>query len=341
MYLDIKYISMIGNRYRNFKKKSNNLYNYSCPLCGDSQKDLKKARGYFYKYKGEMWSKCWNCNVAMSFKNFLKDQDPRLYEEYMLEKFKGSRRNNKDNKEDAVSSVINKTPPKFNNVGVLEGLIPVSALAKDHPVRKYVEDRKIPESYYSDLFLVPKFMAWVNKLLPKKFEAGALKYDSPRLVIPFFDKEKNVHTFTGRSFDPKDGRKYIQIKLEDDALKIFGMDRVDVRKRVYIFEGPINSMFIDNAVACGGISDLGESFTDRVYVLDHDRRNKHVGNSIKKLIDKGEKVCLFDDEVPTGYDVNDLINDLNWTPERVKEKIDNCTYDGLAAHLKFEEWRKY
>ena len=77
-----------------------------------------------------------------------------------------------------------------------------------------------------------------------------------------------------------------------------------------------------------------------VWILDNDRRNKHVGRALQKLIEKGEKVCIWDNTVPEHHDINDLIL-IGWSAQRIKETIDRCTCEGIEAHLKYEQWRKF
>ena len=85
---DIKYVKLIGNRLSNFTHKSDYLYNCRCPLCGDSKRNLKKARGFFYRKKGGMFYKCHNCGVGTTLANFIKQLDSELYKKYVMERWK-------------------------------------------------------------------------------------------------------------------------------------------------------------------------------------------------------------------------------------------------------------
>ena len=46
--VESKYIRLLSHRLRNFKQKKDYVWNFSCPICGDSKKNLLKARGYVY-----------------------------------------------------------------------------------------------------------------------------------------------------------------------------------------------------------------------------------------------------------------------------------------------------
>ena len=48
-YIDLDYISKIQPRLQQFKKKRDYLFNFRCPVCGDSKKSNTKARAYLYR----------------------------------------------------------------------------------------------------------------------------------------------------------------------------------------------------------------------------------------------------------------------------------------------------
>ena len=89
-YIDLKFINDISSRLTLFKKKGDYLFNFRCPHCGDSKKNKTKARGFFYRVKNDMFFKCHNCGTGQSLANFIKFIDPKLYEEYLLERYKRS-----------------------------------------------------------------------------------------------------------------------------------------------------------------------------------------------------------------------------------------------------------
>ena len=89
-YIDLKFINQLSGRLQQFKQKTDYLFNFRCPHCGDSQKSKSKARAYFYRVKNDMFFKCHNCGQGQSFANFLKFIDPKVYTEHLLERYKGS-----------------------------------------------------------------------------------------------------------------------------------------------------------------------------------------------------------------------------------------------------------
>jgi len=87
LYIDLKYISLLSSSLRNFKDKGNNLFNFSCPLCGDSKKDKTKARGYAYERKGSIIFHCHNCKSSLSLGNLIKHLNQTLFDDYCMERF--------------------------------------------------------------------------------------------------------------------------------------------------------------------------------------------------------------------------------------------------------------
>ena len=87
LHIDLKYINMISHRFERFKRKDDYLFNFRCPICGDSSTKKNKARGYLYKKKNDMFYKCHNCDAGKTFGGLLKITDPLLHKEYVMERY--------------------------------------------------------------------------------------------------------------------------------------------------------------------------------------------------------------------------------------------------------------
>ena len=87
-HVDSKFIGLISSRLEKFKRVKNNLYNFRCPICGDSKKNKSKTRGYLYAMKADVNFKCHNCGASKTLSNFIKSIDPTLHKQYVLERFK-------------------------------------------------------------------------------------------------------------------------------------------------------------------------------------------------------------------------------------------------------------
>lgn len=329
IYIDIKYIGLVSVRLSHFKRKSDKLYNFRCPYCLDSKKRTTKTRGYFFKKDNDMFFKCHNCGRGATMYNFLKDQDPELSREYALERYNqgdtGHSNYPKPEKKEAFPVSVNP----FQKKDDLD-LPSIESLPDGHYVKDYVAFRQIPREFWTILYHASDFKALVDRLLPNN--EHDLKRNDPRLVIPFMDKNGNVIALQGRSLlDPV--VRYITIKLKD-VPKIYGQERIDYTKMVYVVEGPIDSLFLPNCLAAAG-SDLPDLSCDAIFVYDNEPRNKEIVQKISNLIDEGKTVCIWPNDV-SEKDVNDMVS----AGRDVKTLIDDNSVKGLKAKLKLGKWRR-
>ena len=280
-----------------------------------------------FKIKNNFTYKCHNCGVGRSLANFLRDQDTHLYDQYIMEKFKEGR----TGKGTATASPkFNFTEPKFVTKKV--DLEKISELNNSHPARVYLEQRGIKDLDY--FYYCPKFKEWTNK---QKKTFDTLRQDSPRIIIPFKDKDGNLFGYQGRSLAPKAKIRYITIMLEEEQPKIFGQDRINTDESIYIVEGPFDSTFIKNSVAMAGSDADIRSFnwSDHIWIFDNEPRNREIVARISKVIDRGDKVVIW----PKNIQQKD-INDMHLAGHDVQTLVESNIYQGLQATLKFNDWKK-
>jgi len=331
-YIDLKYLNQLSGQLSQFKRKDNNLFNFRCPFCGDSEKNKLKARGYVFLVEGAYLYKCHNCGTSANVDQLIKYVSPQIYKEYRTERFM-------DKRGDTRKTPTTHTGIKFSNRNYhlktpLKSLKKISQLPFDHPAKQYVEKRKIPKEYHRKLFYAPKFAQWVNSIIPKKLNE---KYDEPRLIIPFFDEQERLIGFQGRAFG-KSAVKYITIMLNENAIKVYGLEDIDRSKRVYITEGPIDSMFLPNSLAMAGADMKSLSLQDVVYIYDNEPRSKQILSKIEKNISAGHAVCIWPSFLQE-KDINDMILSGK-TVSEVLRIINDNTFQNLKAKVKLAEWRK-
>lgn len=342
LWLDAKYVSLLSFRLRNFKKKSTHNWNFSCPVCGDSQKNKSKARGYVYPQQGKLLFHCHNCNVTMDIPRFVKYIDQSLYDEYVKEKLTSS---NVIKEEDELTKFVNKMkPPKFQVNSPLSQLKKISAFKPTSPVKQWVDQRMIPPKSQYRLYFCREFKHWVNQFIPDKFDQDSLQVDEPRLIIPFVDKDGNFFGFQGRSFKKNALVRYITIIVDDTKPKLFGLDQIDSSNVMYVVEGPIDSLFLPNCIAsCGSdlttnLSVVSKNKDDFVIIYDNEPRNREIVKKIDKAIENGYTVCIWPDDM-IHKDINDMVL-AGVTPSMIVDIIKANGYKGLEAKLRFAVWRK-
>ena len=331
LYIDKKFVSLLSPRLKLFKQKGEFLFSFRCQICGDSKKNPNKARGFIYRRKSNLFFSCHNCGVSLSFGNLLKTLDPFLYKEYVMERFQNESKTNVPKPDFKLV----QTKPVFR-VGL--DLPTLQSLREGHTARNFISARKVPVDWLSRLYYADDFSMFVKSFLPD--ETRTFKAE-PRIVIPFYDTDKSLLGMTARSLGPSVA-KYITLKTREDARKVFGLDRVDFSRRIYVVEGPIDSMFLPNAIASqdASLHSVIHSVGDYDYVFVHDNqpRNKDVCKQIKKIIDLGKDVCIWPDTV-TEKDINDMVL-AGHSPVQVQATIDANTYSGLRADIEFSKWRK-
>ena len=319
--VDSKFIGLLSPRLQKFKKVKADLYNFRCPICGDSQKNKSKTRGYLYSVKADMNFRCHNCGASMTLSNFLKTIDPVIHKQYVFERFKDGHTGRGTVVEEPN---FNFEAPKFSPK------VDLPKASKNSIAKKYLESRKIdPDKfYYTDAF-----KRWVNTLVSNKFDD--VRYDEPRIIIPLIYKNQLIG-FQGRSLGPN-SVKYITIMLHDDAPKVYGFDNIDDKKPIYIVEGPFDSTFLDNSIAMVGADlDIGSfGWSDYIWVFDNEPRNREITDRISKTIDRGDKVVIW----PSNIHEKD-INDMVLGGHQVKDVVKYNTYQGLEAKLNFTTWKK-
>lgn len=329
---DIDFIEQIQSYLRNFKRRSDRLFNFSCWYCGDSEKNRRKARGYLIQRKGSYQYYCHNCNKSTSLKNFLKDLDYNLYKEYLKETLQ-----HKDDFQ-ITADLLTKKPTK-KQTGIFDSLPRINQLDNLHFARTFLTKRRIPNKWFTELRFTTEFRKFVNGLLPKKFENDR---SEPRIIIPFFDTDGSCFGFQGRAIFKNDLR-YYTIMLDEERHKVWGLHRVNFNDRFYVTEGPFDAMFMDNAIAiCGsdilaGVHSLSRS-DNAVLVYDNEPRNKAIIEQYQKAIVEGHKICIWPSEI-TKKDINDMIL-AGYTASELQHIIDENTFSGLKAQVRLNEWKK-
>ena len=341
-WIDLKYIGALAPRLSMFAKKDNDVWNMRCPICGDSQKSKSKARGYILGKNGKYSYTCHNCNISMAFSKFLEIVDPGSYQDYIRERYiEKTSSFNTERIIEPAPDMARFITPKFIKYTALANLKKISQLELEHPARRYVVNRQIPSKFHSKLFYAPKFKAWTNTLKPDKFDLT--KKDEPRLIIPFIDKGGNLFGYQGRAFFDVEPR-YITIILDDEKPKVYGLESVNLSNRVYVVEGPIDSMFINNCLAMAGSHldrtavEVGLKIDNTTIVYDNEPRNRDIVNSIDKVIDLGYSVCIWPDNMEQ-KDINDMVR-AGMSSKDIQQLIDQHTYKDLSAKMRLTQWKR-
>jgi hypothetical protein len=276
---------------------------------------------------------CHNCNVSTSFFNFLKQVDPNLSRQYTLERFRN---------ETVIKKITDVTNPDLLKKPTFKtslNIPSIDSLSPDHFARVYTEARMIPKSKFKELYYADDFKSFVKSL---GIDIKDLFDNDKRLIIPFYDQEKNLIALQGRALGQSKLR-YITLKLDEDNPKVFGLDKVNFEEKIYVVEGPIDSLFLDNSIAMAD-SNLESSIKyvkkeNIVLVFDNEPRNKEIVDMMGKAIDKHYNVVVWPDYIEE-KDINDMILKGGWNQDEIMDIIKERTFLNLRAKMEFITWKR-
>ncbi len=310
--------------------------NFRCHICGDSDKDRYKKRGWFYEHEGQVRYGCFNCDYNEPFGTYLKEHQPHLLGEYLLDKKKETS-SYSPNMVSKSTDIDSKMPiPVIKTLPYSDR---IDELPEEHPIVKYVAKRKIPKDKWDLLWFTREWKKLSNHI---KKDTFSIEAPENRLVIPIFSDDGNIESIQGRALG-KSSVKYMTIKSHDDSTKVYGQERVDNNSPVIVLEGPIDSLFIKNGIAItGGSLSLSQiPFKERrIWALDNEPRSKDTCKRLHSLIKAGERVIIWD-YAPWKWakDINDwVIKGVD--PEEITQYIIEHSCSGLQAELRFNNWKK-
>lgn len=338
--IDSKYVRLLSFRLRNFKQKNDYLWNFSCPLCGDSQKNKTKARGYVFQKGTSLFYRCHNCGVSTNVGNLIKQVDGSLYKEYVLERYTSGESNNSY----VANTILNITPPRFDKIEkqkFFEHGEWLSNLPSGHFCLDYAEKRKIPTQFFDKLLFTQNYKQFCDALIPNH---GNKIIDDARLVIPFYDEYNDIIAVSGRALVTSDKTlRYVTIRTKESNNKlVYGLERIDLSKTVYLVEGPLDSLFMDNCLASAdanlALTIKNISAGKKVLIFDNEPRNKEIVKMMQNAIKSDHFIVIWPDTIK-GKDINEMILS-GYTEPEIQSIISSNTFKGLEAQAKFTFWKK-
>ena len=337
LYVDHKYIGLLSSRLDRFSRKSDKLYNFRCPICGDSHKNRHKARGYLFEADNSLVYKCHNCGFSGGLGKLIEQVDSHLFSQYKMETFSEKNNRTRIANTDYTPNFAPKKVTKENSV-LLDYALKLSELPTAHPAVLYAQTRRIPESKWGDLYYTEDYSV-LEQLRPEVYEGRLLK--DARIVIPFRNRDGKLIAVQGRSITGSKTR-YVTIRLTQNDPLIYNLESIDTMERIFVTEGPLDSMFLPNAVACGG-SDLVRAMrvlpkSNTTLVFDNQPRNKDLIALIEKSCRWGYSVFIWPSHIHQ-KDINDLVVD-GYTPEEIAPLINKNTFTDLALRLAIRDWKK-
>jgi hypothetical protein len=327
VYLDRKYLLLVSSRLDRFSQKKEDLFNFRCPMCGDS--------GYIHRKSNDYYFICHNCNYGTTFAKFLKFIDETVYRQYAIERYADGENYHSNYKKVEFNLVGPKPKECLNKLSIKNLPLPnINSLPQNNSGRQYIENRKIPKKFWNEIFYTENFKEFMDECYP---EHGKILEEDSRIVLCYTNKKGEITNIAARAIGSSK-KRYITVKVSEEK-KVFGIHRIDESKTVFVVEGQFDSFFLDNSIASGDSNLVGLvkdlELTNFVIVFDNEPRNKELNKEIQKAVNAGYSVCLFPSNI-SEKDINEMV--LNGID--VEAIINENTFKGLTANLKYNAWKK-
>lgn len=331
MYITLpeEYIEQQFRVYAGYARcKASGVFEGGCPSCREGKSWGHKRRLFYIPDYGSIH--CKNCHRAWSPTQWIMEVSGKTYHEVITES------------KEYEYIPVELLEKRNNLVKPLDDPLPMNAINLSDPQQlKFYKTNEVVRSCIQ--FIIKRRL---NKAVnrPKDFYISLVdRIHKNRLVIPFTDDTGKVEFYQTRSFihDPTDELpKYLGRSGAEKTL--FGVDRIseDI-DYIFIFEGPIDSMFVKNGVAAASI-DLTQSqkdklnefpFHKKIYVLDNQHIDNTAREATKKLLDNDETVFIWKKGLEQFKDFNDICIYKKFNEIPTKYIIDN-SYTGIKG--KFE-----
>lgn len=280
-----------------FKEVATNVFEGSCPYCNNEA---------FVYIKGEKeMFLCHNCQRNIPYIKV---------------------KNANSSVRDRISSTSKSVHINFNSVLHLCDVL--SSLPDIHPAVQYVRSRGFSDSMLDRVYYTSKFDE-IGAVIGKQV-AG-----TKRLVLPFFNENDELFGLQGRILEGE-GPRYATLIFDENEDRFFGKNAVDFSKQFFCVEGPIDSLFLENAIAMAGVTNMPDKYkANAVICLDNEPRNKAIVKRMGKFLDEGFSVVIWPDSVKP-KDVNDL-KLSGYDPNQI---VKDNVYSGLQGKIKLNQWKK-
>lgn len=287
-------------------KKYQNIYNAECPVCKEG-KSAGRTRRLFY-FPSKHYFYCHNCVKSWKTLEWVKEITGLTVPEIL--------KRNEEKAGETFTKPQKQTAPKpvsdlpENSIDITDEFQYDFFRSNEYIqlARQYCEERRLLTAVNS----CKQFLVSLEDKIHKN-----------RLVIPFFDTNSKISYYQTRALSKDQSPKYLS-KLGEKTL--FGINNVssDI-PYVFVFEGPIDSMFVRNGVAMASLSPTESQLQQLtnligyqiIFVFDNDKNNKQVNKKVEKYIQEGKSVFVWPKEFCKFKDFNDVccalnLNEIPW-----------------------------
>ena len=321
--------------YPKFKKISN-TYIAGCPICREGKSWNKKRRCIYLVEDNAIC--CHNCGWYSNTLKWIQEVSGLTFDEIINE----------------VKSYDVLPLDVLTEVKDTKPLKPVERLPYDS-INLFDSNQT---SFYSDNKVVQDALKLIKA---RRIDTAINRPDTiwislkdrvhkNRLTIPFYNENNEIIFYQSRAVYPNDLKFYPKYLSKINGEKsLFNVNKINSSlDYIFIFEGPIDSFFVQNGTAVAGIQENSSTMFSRlqenqltsfllfkkIWVLDSQWLDTASRNKSYKLIDNNETVFIWPENIGKEFkDINDLCIDKKLNYIEPDFFIQN-SYEGLKAKLK-------
>ena len=316
-------------------KKSSNTYEAGCPICREGNSWLKKRRCYYIVENNNIY--CHNCGWSGRPLKWIQEVSGQTYEEIIKEV----------NTYDILPTDISNNQTEVPIIKISYKL-PLDCINLfDQNQIDYHKDNVVVQKTL-ELIKRRRLDTAVNRPISLWLSLTDVVHKN-RLIIPFYDENGEIIFYQSRTVIEQQGKKlpkYLS-KVNGDK-SLFNLNKIDPElDSIFIFEGPIDAFFVKNGTAVAGIQENSDNtfsslqqlqinnyrLYNRIWVLDSQWADTASKNKTKQLIDIGETVFIWPEEIGRRFkDLNDAC--ITSKVDEISPKfIISNSYSGLKAKL--------
>jgi len=318
---------------RPIHKKYQNVFNAECPICKEGKSAGRTRRLFFFPHKEYFF--CHNCSKSWKPLEWVKEVTTLTFPEIF-------KKNNEKAGED------NKDTTKYTNAAVE----PSSVVIPDVPENSIDLTDTVQLEFYKDNKFVKLALEYCSSRrlftatnsCNKFFVSLDDKVHKNRLVIPFYGDNNKIVCYQTRALTQNQFPKYLTKFGEKE---LFGIPNIDyLIPYVFVFEGPIDSMFIKNGLAMASLAPTEKQLQqlnnligyEQIFVFDNDKNNKQTAAKIEKYIKDGKKIFIWPKEFNKFKDFNEICCNLELDEIPWKFVVKNSA-KGVEALIKQKLFR--
>lgn len=297
---------------RPLHKKYQNSFNAECPICKEGKSAGRSRRLFYFPHKGYFF--CHNCSKSWRPLEWVREVTALTFPEII------KRNNEKSGEAPQSTTKYTKVITEIDNL-IIPDLPENSIDLTDSSQVEFYKDNKFVK--ISLEYCQSRRLFSAANSCKKFYISLEDKVHKNRLVIPFWDDNNKVNCYQTRSLISNQFPKYLTKFGEKE---LFGMNNINSDiPYVFVFEGPIDSMFVRNGIAMASLAPTEKQMQqlnnligyEQIYVFDNDKNNKQTAAKIEKYIKEGKKIFIWPREFSKFKDFNEIccnleLDEISW-----------------------------